>query len=213
MTGNEMATGRDSRRPPNNFIKDQVKDTTSPPDLSTIITKPGEKIAYLSVPSSWSDEVHSQALQRVRDDLPDLHIESYQTAFTLNQLLDESTSWPERFEDFITNSSTLIVTCDDTRIVGIGIRHELQTALRLKKRIIIFDVTEGCLKRYFGFDHIKDGSIRLRRGLRTKAENEELARRLKKRLKKREKEQRRLAGKMAEEEVSTAVDTGEGVRQ
>jgi hypothetical protein len=198
MTGNEMATGRDSRRPPNNFIKDQAKDTTSPPDLSTIITKPGEKIAYLSVPSSWSDEVHSQVLQRVRTDLPDLHIESYRTAFTLTQLLADSPTWPELFQKFIEGASTLIVACDDTRIVGIGIRRELQTALRLKKRIIIFDVTEGCLKRYFGFDHIKDGSIELRRGLRTKAEREELERRRKKAAEKREKEQRRLAGRLAE---------------
>jgi hypothetical protein len=198
MTGNEMAAGRDSRRPPNNFIKSQAEDTTSPPDLSTIIMGPGEKVAYLSVPSSWSEEVHAQVLQRVRTDLPDLRVESFMTALTLSELLAEPPVWRERILDFISGASILIVATDSARVVGPGIRFEINVARRAGKKIILFDVTKGCCRRFFGFDPVEGRSIRLRERPLTDAEREEQERLKSKRRKKREKNRRRLARRSAE---------------
>jgi hypothetical protein len=160
------------------------------------------QIAYLSIPSVWSDEIKDQILHYVRGDLPDLRIESFRTAFTLFELVDESRPWPELFEKFIEGASTLIVACDGTRIVGPGILREIQMSSRGEKWIILFDVTEGRCRRFFGYDYIKGGMIKLRRGLRTKAEREALERRKKKRLRKREKYQMRLAIRMEGREMT-----------
>lgn len=160
--------------------------------------KSGEKAAYLSAPANWSDEIHSQILQRIRGDLPDLQIDSFRTLVTVNQILDDSVNLRDLIQSFILGASVLIVATDSARVVGPGIKFEINMARRSGKRIILFDVTEGVFGKFFGYDLIGGGSVTLRRGLRTKAEKEELARRLKKRLRKREKEQRRLAQRMAE---------------
>jgi hypothetical protein len=199
MDKNESGRPVGFRRPPK-LIKVRDKDTISPPDLSTIISKPGEKVAYLSVPSSWSVEIHAQILQRVRTDLPDLSVESFMTAFTLSELLVEPPIWRELIQDFITGADLLIVATDSTLIVGVGIKEEIKMALRARKKIILFDVTKGCCRRFLGFDPVEGRSIRLRERPLTNEEWEERKRLRLKRGRKREKERRRLERRRLESE-------------
>ena len=71
--------------------------------------------AYLSVPASWSEEIHVQALQRVRTDLPDLRIESFMTVFTMSELLADPPIWRELIQNFIAGVDVLIVATENER--------------------------------------------------------------------------------------------------
>jgi hypothetical protein len=165
----------------------------------------GEKVAYLSIPSKWSDEIKDQVLGRVRNDLPDLRIESFKSAFTLSELLADPSIWGDLIRNFIAGTAALIVATDSTRVVGVGIKHEIQMALRARKPVIIYDVTRGCCARFFGYDPHAGDTIRLRD--RAMTEQEKAERKERRRLKKRLKESRRRK-RRKEERQSISIAAG-----
>src|SRR5262245_60676243 len=93
---------------------------------STTTTRPttqarlaAAKTAYLAIPRALATGRESEYLAQVRRAFPHLRIGIYDDEF------ENSSDWWHNLRGFIADVDVLIVGCDSTRLIGSGVRREI----------------------------------------------------------------------------------------